>query len=68
MPKLDGITATNLIRKFDRGTPIISMTANSKPNEIRHLVGGKCRDVACSNIILHLKLAFSSLLYVSYRK
>ena len=34
MPKLDGITATNLIRKFDRGTPIISMTANSKPNEI----------------------------------
>ena len=34
MPKLDGITATNLIRKIDRGTPIISMTANSKPNEI----------------------------------
>lgn len=34
MPKLDGITATNLIRKFDRGTPIISMTVNSKPSEI----------------------------------
>ena len=34
MPKLDGISATNLIRKFDRGTPIISMTVNSKPNEI----------------------------------
>jgi osomolarity two-component system, response regulator SKN7 len=34
MPKLDGISATNLIRKFDSGTPIISMTVNSKPNEI----------------------------------
>lgn len=34
MPKLDGVSATNLIRKFDQGTPIISMTSNSKPNEI----------------------------------
>ena len=34
MPKLDGISATNLIRQFDSGTPIISMTVNSKPNEI----------------------------------
>ena len=25
MPKLDWITATNLICKFDRGTPIISI-------------------------------------------
>src|ERR1700742_2846067 len=34
MPKLDGISATSLIRKFDAMTPIISMTSNSKPNEI----------------------------------
>ncbi len=34
MPKLDGISATNLIRKFDHMTPIISMTSNSKPSEI----------------------------------
>ncbi|PPQ68077.1 hypothetical protein CVT24_002941 [Panaeolus cyanescens] len=34
MPKLDGVSATNLIRKFDQGTPIISMTSNSKPNDL----------------------------------
>ena len=34
MPKLDGVTATSLIRQFDHMTPIISMTSNSKPNEI----------------------------------
>ena len=34
MPKLDGVSATNLIRRFDHMTPIISMTSNSKPNEI----------------------------------
>ncbi|KAF8634539.1 hypothetical protein AX15_000837 [Amanita polypyramis BW_CC] len=34
MPKLDGVSATSLIRKFDCMTPIISMTSNSKPNEI----------------------------------
>jgi len=34
MPKLDGISATSMIRRFDDRTPIISMTSNSKPNEI----------------------------------
>jgi osomolarity two-component system response regulator SKN7 len=34
MPKLDGVTATSMIRQFDHMTPIISMTSNSKPNEI----------------------------------
>lgn len=34
MPKLDGVSATNLIRQFDHMTPIISMTSNSKPNEV----------------------------------
>ncbi|KIK52709.1 hypothetical protein GYMLUDRAFT_49772, partial [Collybiopsis luxurians FD-317 M1] len=34
MPKLDGVSATSMIRKFDHMTPIISMTSNSKPNDI----------------------------------
>lgn len=34
MPKLDGVSATSLIRQFDHLTPIISMTSNSKPSEI----------------------------------
>jgi CheY-like chemotaxis protein len=34
MPKLDGISATSLIRQFDHMTPIISMTSNSTPTEI----------------------------------
>ena len=34
MPKLDGVSATSMIRKFDQGSPIIAMTSNSKPNEI----------------------------------
>ncbi|KIO34592.1 hypothetical protein M407DRAFT_88338 [Tulasnella calospora MUT 4182] len=34
MPKLDGVSATSLIRQFDHMTPIISMTSNSKPNDV----------------------------------
>ena len=34
MPKLDGVSATSLIRRFDASTPIISMTSNSKPQDI----------------------------------
>ncbi|GJJ12381.1 hypothetical protein Clacol_006622 [Clathrus columnatus] len=34
MPKLDGVSATSLIRQFDPMTPIISMTSNSNPSEI----------------------------------
>ncbi|KAG8949234.1 kinase-regulated stress-responsive transcription factor skn7 [Tulasnella sp. 419] len=34
MPKLDGASATSLIRQFDHMTPIISMTSNSRPNEV----------------------------------
>ena len=44
MPKLDGVSATSLIRKFDHMTPIISMTSNSKPNEIMtYYSSGTCR-------------------------
>ncbi|TDL21372.1 hypothetical protein BD410DRAFT_804297 [Rickenella mellea] len=34
MPKLDGVSATSLIRQFDLLTPIISMTSNSNPSAI----------------------------------
>ena len=34
MPKLDGVSATSLIRQFDHMTPIISMTSNANPNQI----------------------------------
>ena len=34
MPKLDGVTATSIIRQSDRDTPIISMTSNSKPHDL----------------------------------
>jgi osomolarity two-component system response regulator SKN7 len=34
MPKLDGVSATSMIRKFDLQTPIISMTSSSRPTEI----------------------------------
>ena len=34
MPRLDGVSATSLIRQFDHMTPIISMTSNSKPDDI----------------------------------
>ena len=34
IPKLDGVTATSMIRQFDYITPIIPMTSSSRPNEI----------------------------------
>ncbi|KAI5122204.1 hypothetical protein M0805_002693 [Coniferiporia weirii] len=34
MPKLDGVSATTLIRQFDLKTPIIATTSNSKPHEV----------------------------------
>lgn len=45
MPKLDGVSATSLIRKFDQGTPIISMTSNSKPNEIMNYYSSGMNDI-----------------------
>jgi len=45
MPKLDGISATNLIRKFDHMTPIISMTSNSKPSEILTYISNGMNDI-----------------------
>lgn len=34
MPRLDGLSATTMIRQFDLRTPIISMTGNSAPGDI----------------------------------
>lgn len=34
MPKLDGLSATSLIRQFDHLTPIISVTSNYHPDEV----------------------------------
>lgn len=45
MPKLDGVSATNLIRKFDKGTPIISMTGNSNPNQIMTYFSSGMNDI-----------------------
>ncbi|KAG1725717.1 HSF-type DNA-binding-domain-containing protein [Suillus paluster] len=45
MPKMDGISATNLIRQFDHMTPIISMTSNSKPSEIMTYYSSGMNDI-----------------------
>ncbi|KAF5374070.1 hypothetical protein D9757_010739 [Collybiopsis confluens] len=45
MPKLDGVSATSMIRKFDHMTPIISMTSNSKPNDIMHYYHSGMNDI-----------------------
>ncbi|TCD62061.1 kinase-regulated stress-responsive transcription factor skn7 [Steccherinum ochraceum] len=45
MPKLDGVSATSLIRQFDHMTPIISMTSNSKPTEILKYYSSGMNDI-----------------------
>ncbi|KAI6009044.1 SSK1, response regulator [Pisolithus marmoratus] len=45
MPKMDGISATSLIRRFDHITPIISMTSNSRPAEIMTYYSSGMKDV-----------------------
>ncbi|KIJ59721.1 hypothetical protein HYDPIDRAFT_100207 [Hydnomerulius pinastri MD-312] len=45
MPKMDGISATSLIRQFDHMTPIISMTSNSKPSEIMTYYSSGMNDI-----------------------
>ncbi|KAI0685049.1 CheY-like superfamily [Cytidiella melzeri] len=45
MPKLDGVSATSLIRQFDHLTPIISMTSNSKPNEVVRYYSSGMNDI-----------------------
>lgn len=45
MPKLDGVSATSIIRQFDHTTPIISMTSNSKPTEIMSYYSSGMNDI-----------------------
>ncbi|KAG8920919.1 kinase-regulated stress-responsive transcription factor skn7 [Tulasnella sp. 418] len=45
MPKLDGVSATSLIRQFDDTTPIISMTNNLKPNEVSTYISNGMNDI-----------------------
>ncbi|KAG6331562.1 hypothetical protein ID866_7528 [Astraeus odoratus] len=45
MPKMDGISATSLIRQFDHVTPIISMTSNSRPSEIMTYYSSGMNDI-----------------------
>ncbi|KAJ7485771.1 hypothetical protein FB451DRAFT_1432654, partial [Mycena latifolia] len=45
MPKLDGVSATALIRKFDALTPIISMTSSSRPTEIMSYYSSGMNDI-----------------------
>ncbi|KAG6900745.1 hypothetical protein C0995_003299 [Termitomyces sp. Mi166 len=45
MPKMDGVSATSMIRQFDAMTPIISMTSNSKPNEIMTYYSSGMNDI-----------------------
>ncbi|KAJ7246894.1 HSF-type DNA-binding-domain-containing protein [Mycena haematopus] len=45
MPKLDGISATSMIRKFDPQTPIISMTSSSRPTEIMTYYSSGMNDI-----------------------
>ncbi|KAF9646083.1 hypothetical protein BDM02DRAFT_3100448 [Thelephora ganbajun] len=45
MPKLDGVSATSMIRQFDHMTPIISMTSNSKPAEIMSYYASGMNDI-----------------------
>ena len=41
MPNLDGVSATQSIRKFDMTTPIISMTSNTTAGDcLRYLENG----------------------------
>ncbi|KAJ7436754.1 hypothetical protein B0H11DRAFT_2255827 [Mycena galericulata] len=45
MPNLDGISATAIIRRFDQSTPIISMTSNSRPNQIMSYYSSGMNDI-----------------------
>ncbi|KAF5323861.1 hypothetical protein D9611_008396 [Ephemerocybe angulata] len=45
MPRMDGVTATTLIRKSNGVTPIIAMTSNTRPNDIMLYYSSGMNDV-----------------------
>lgn len=70
MPKLDGVSATSLIRQFDPMTPIISMTSNSKPNEIMTYYSHGMNDIlpkpfTKEGLLSMLEVRFVSRFYLS---
>lgn len=45
MPKLDGCSATSMIRRFDRATPIVAVTSDTKPSQIMSYFTAGMNDV-----------------------
>jgi len=45
MPKLDGCSATSMIRQFNRVTPIVAVTSNTKPSQIMSYLTAGMNDV-----------------------
>jgi len=45
MPRMDGVSATLMIRKFDPQTPIISMTSSSRPTQIMTYYSSGMNDI-----------------------
>ena len=45
MPKLDGCSATSMIRQFNRATPIVAITSNTKPSQIMSYFTAGMNDV-----------------------
>lgn len=45
MPKLDGVSATSIIRRFDPRTPIISMTTESGPDAVKNYLNHGMNDI-----------------------
>jgi osomolarity two-component system response regulator SKN7 len=45
MPKLDGCSATSMIRQFNRATPIVAVTSNTKPTQVMSYFTAGMNDV-----------------------
>jgi osomolarity two-component system response regulator SKN7 len=45
MPKLDGCSATSMIRQFNRATPIVAVTSNTKPSQVMSYFAAGMNDV-----------------------
>ena len=45
MPKLDGCSATSMIRQFNRATPIVAVTQNTKPSQVMSYFTAGMNDV-----------------------
>jgi CheY-like chemotaxis protein len=59
MPKMNGIDATRIIKKMDKGIPIIAQTAYSESEDIEHCKKGGCDDYIAKPI--DVKLLFDKI-------